>query len=147
MSNLVPGSGLANSIASVAQTTIRRIEPAVASLSDDGRNGTTARDGVGAGERRFKETTTRTVLPPPHGENSWRGPRRTRAQDIPSYWPTAAYFAQHLSQEALPDERPAVDHGTGASRYPSLTFDSDIILPGETLPSTSALRQRVDIVV
>jgi hypothetical protein len=124
-----------------------RVETSVAMPSGEDRDGMRARGRAAA----WEQTRAQTILPPERDDHAPRGPRRTRAQDIPAYWPTAVYFVQHLSQEALPAEGPAIAPARGAARYPSLALDSDIILPDETFAASRSMTgrtvRRIDITV
>jgi len=63
---------------------------------------------------------------------------------------TSLFFTQLFAQEA-PEEgpagRPSVAHETAAAAYPSLRFDDDILLPGETVPLGWLGAPRLDILV
>ncbi|NKB47847.1 MAG: hypothetical protein GKS02_00635 [Alphaproteobacteria bacterium] len=67
--------------------------------------------------------------------------------DILGQGATSLFFAQLYAQEEDPSAGPVVDHETGASAYPSLAFDDDILLPGEAVPLGWLDRPRLDIVV
>ena len=90
---------------------------------------------------------TQAVLPAGRNDSASRDSGRALPHEIPSYWPTAAYFVQHLSQEAIPDDSPTIGHRAGTAKYPSLALDSDIFLPGEAIASRSHADRRVDIIV
>lgn len=60
---------------------------------------------------------------------------------------TNLFFAQRFAQEENPANHPSVAHEIGAAAYPSLTFDDDILLPGEAVPLGWLDRPRLDIVV
>jgi hypothetical protein len=143
LSTLLPSPAIQSAIAPVALAAVARVEPYVATPSEDGRGWPRARGGTTGTDR----TRAQTILPPHRGEGSARGQRHARAQDNPAYWPTAAFFAQHLSQEALPDDAPSIGHAAGAAKYPSLAFEFDIILPGGAMATPEARASRVDITV
>lgn len=88
-----------------------------------------------------------TILPPDHSAGGERGQRQARPQDDRAFWPTSAFFAQHLSQEALPDDTPTVGHAAGAAKYPSLGFESEIFLPGQAISASGGAVRRLDITV
>ena len=60
---------------------------------------------------------------------------------------TSLFFVQRFAQEEDPDIRPAVAHETAAAAYPSLSFDDDILLPGEAVPLGWYGTPRLDILV
>jgi hypothetical protein len=127
---LIPVS--AANAALVARAAAWRVEPALTASTDDGR--TWARTRNRASEESVR---SQTILPP---DRSLGGPQTAR-------WPSSAFFAQHLSQETLPDDAPTLGHAAGAAKYPSLDFDTDIFLPGESLAVAGAPVRRVDITV
>lgn len=143
MSALIPSSVTQTIHAPVASATAWRIESTTAAPFSEDRDGPRTRGRANG----FEQARAQTILPPDHGESGPRGARRPRAEDNPAYWPTAAFFAQHLSQEALPDDGPPIGPASGAAHYPSLAFDSDIILPGETLSAAVGTPGGIDIIV
>jgi len=57
------------------------------------------------------------------------------------------FFIQRFAQEESPSARPSVAHETAAAAYPSLSFDTEILLPGEAIPLDWIERPRLDILV
>lgn len=60
---------------------------------------------------------------------------------------TSLFFAQLFAQQENPGSRPPVAHEAGAAAYPSLSFDDDILLPGEAVPFGWSGAPRLDILV
>lgn len=73
--------------------------------------------------------------------------RHFDARDERQGWPTSAYYAQHLSQEAFPDNSPSLDPAAAAAKYPSLGYNIDIFLPGETIVARTGNTRHIDITV
>lgn len=143
MSSLIPISGY--HVAPHARAAVAHIEPAVSSPSDDDRGWARAqtRSDTESGERSRVET----VLPPDRTVDGARGTHSARYRHGHGGWPSAAFFAQHLSQEALPEEAAIRDTAATVAKYPSLDFDSEILLPGEVAAYHGAGPLRVDITV
>ena len=99
------------------------------------------------GAARHELPPHQTILPPEQGGQSGRDYRQARPQYDRDFRPSSAFFAQYLSQEALPDDTPPVGAAAGAAKYPSLGFDSEIFLPGEAIPTSSGPTRRLDITV
>jgi hypothetical protein len=137
---LIPVS--AANAALVARAAAWRVEPALTASTDDGR--TWARTRNRASEESVR---SQTILPPDRSLGGPQTARGARAYDQAARWPSSAFFAQHLSQETLPDDAPTLGHAAGAAKYPSLDFDTDIFLPGESLAVAGAPVRRVDITV
>ena len=143
LSALVPSTALQASPATSANAAVRRSGPSVALLSEDTRNGTRPRTKFGEADRPRIETS----LPGDQAKEVGGGSHRRRFTDQPAFWPTSTYFTQQLSQEVLRDDRPGVDAGTAAARYPSLALEVDVIEPNQAFAAPTAELQRVDIVV
>ncbi len=73
--------------------------------------------------------------------------RHFDAYDERQAWPTSAYCAQHLSQEAFPDDSPSLDPAAAAAKYPSIGYDINIFPPGETIVARTGATRRIDITV
>lgn len=143
MSSLIPVS--AHQVAPYARAAVATVEPAVSSPSEDGRDWARAysRDESERGAQRRVET----LLPPDRSVGAARGAHYLRHREPGADWPSAAFFAQYLSQEALPETGPRVDAAAGAARYPSLGFDAEILPPGGAPGGLPGEHSRVDILV
>lgn len=141
MTSLLPI--LATQTAPLARAAALRVEASVTTLSEDSSKWARARGGREENDR----PGVQTILPPDRSTGGLRGTRTTGSNEDATWWPSSAFFTQHLSQEALPDDAPMLDHAGGASKYPSLGFDTDIFLPGETIRASAAATRRLDITV
>jgi len=85
------------------------------------------------------------------GGRSDFGPQSDRrhfgARDDRQGWPTSAFYAQHLSQEAFPDDAPSIGPAAAAAKYPSIGYAVDIFLPGETIVARTGATRHIDISV
>lgn len=111
-----------------------------------------AHDGVAAySSNRLRRDPLRSEL----GEPIDRTTEETRAEawshretrELLGDRSTNLFFAQRFAQEEFPANRPSVAHEVAASAYPSLTFDDDILLPGEAVPMGWFGTPRLDILV
>lgn len=143
MTPLLPSPLTQSMTAPIAQTQVSRVDRVDVAVYEDGRGRTQTQSSA-----EWRERLRTSTVPPPERDGAGeRDPRRTHARDYPLHWPTAPFFTQQLSQEALPDTGPPLSHLAGAMRYPTLALDSDIILPGDGDLSVVAPSRRVDMVV
>jgi hypothetical protein len=144
VSSLTPTTALKT--APLVRAAIGQVEASPASISsrseDRGHWAHTRR-----GAARPELPPQQTILPPDRSAGGERGQRQARPQDERAFWPTSAFFAQHLSQETLPDDTPTVGHAAGAAKYPSLGFETEIFLPGEAISASTGPARRLDITV
>jgi hypothetical protein len=60
---------------------------------------------------------------------------------------TNLFFVQMFAQQEDPPNRPSVVHEQATAAYPSLGFDDEILLPGDTVPLGWFGNPRLDILV
>lgn len=144
MSSLTPTTALQT--APLVRAVVGQVEASPASISSRSEDrGHWAHTRRGAAQPELPPQ--QTILPSDRGAGSARGQRQTRPQDDRAFWPTSAFFAQHLSQEALPDDTPTIGHAAGAAKYPSLGFQTEIFLPGQASSASTGAVRRLDITV
>ncbi|MEK9660677.1 MAG: hypothetical protein VW644_02900, partial [Alphaproteobacteria bacterium] len=144
MTSLIPISN--HQIAPYARAVEAHIEPSVSAPSDDGRGWARAQTrGDPEGSERPR---VETLLPPGRSIGGAHDTHAARYRDDRSDWhtgrPSAAFFAQYLSQEALPEEVSIRDTSAIVAKYPSLDFDVEILSPGEAASYRDPGLRRVD---
>lgn len=116
------------------------VQPAPAGPTSVGHDQAQARRGQANGASAFTVRAS-TVEATDRPRDSHRGYTAPRKQAV------SLFAVQRYAQEEAPERRPRVPHGAGAAAYPSLSFDNDILLPGEAVPLDFAGGPRVDITV
>ena len=135
-----------------ALAVLRPIDPAISARFEGERNRTDAqRD---AADREGGRIRNAALPQRAIGEARDPGAARPRPErqqfsgrDERHGWPASAFYAQHLAQEASPDDTPALDHAAAAAKYPSLGYDIDIFLPGQPITAPTGSEHRVDIII
>jgi hypothetical protein len=86
------------------------------------------------------------VVRGPAGTETHRDLRSGSAPVLLRRGTNAFFITQWIAQEGQSDAQPRTPHAHGAARYPSMSFDDDILLPGETFVHAED-RPRLDITV
>ena len=150
MSSLVPLH--VNPAALPALAVLMPVEAAISARFEGERN----RAGAPRGAAERDGGQVRNAMPPHQAVGEARGygdvrpqPHKLQAggRDDRDGWPSAAFYAQHLSQEAFPDDAPTLGHAAAAAKYPSLGYDIEIFLPGQPILAPAGNMPRIDITV